>query len=62
MKITFEPSERDLPKDMQHPCVSVEIPFDDVNMQEMIDELIIPALLALGYQKETIDQYFNQES
>jgi len=58
MKITLEPSETNLPVDQQHPKVSIEIPYDDCDMQQMIENLIIPALLGMGFKKETISDYF----
>lgn len=62
MKITIRPTDKQLGSVLcTHPTVTVEIPHDDLTMEEMIENLIIPALLGMGFQAETIDAYFNGE-
>ena len=59
MKITLEPTNSPIVSPCcTHPKVSVELPQDDLTMEEVIDHLIIPALLGMGFRKETIDTYF----
>jgi len=60
MKITFEPTELDQSTWNIHPKVTIETCYDDMNLGELIDALIIPALLGLGFQKETIDAHFTE--
>jgi hypothetical protein len=39
--------------------VTIEV-FDDCEtMQEMLEKLIVPALLGMTYQQETIDKYID---
>jgi hypothetical protein len=60
MKITIKPTEKQIFSPLcTHPTVTVEMPQDDLTIEEMIDNLIIPALLGMGFQQETIDAYFN---
>jgi len=59
MKITLEPSELDQPPAHRHPKVSVETAHDDMAIDELFEQLIIPALLGMGFMKETIDNYLN---
>lgn len=35
----------------------VELNKDDLNIQEVFEELIVPALLACGFSSETINKY-----
>lgn len=63
MKITIRPTDKQLASPFcTHPTVTVEIPQDDLTMGEVIDNLIIPALLGMGFQQETIEEYFNGEN
>jgi hypothetical protein len=38
------------------PAVRIEIPYDGLNLEELWDMLIEPALLAMGYAQESIDK------
>jgi hypothetical protein len=40
--------------------IIIEAPGDDRSMSEMIDDLIRPALLALGFQQSTVDEHFKE--
>ena len=60
MKITIKPTDKQLGSPFcTHPTVTVKIPQDDLTMEQVIDNLIIPALLGMGFQQETIETYFN---
>lgn len=39
---------------------SVESDKDDMNMQEMLELLVRPALRCVGYSDKTIDEYLNE--
>jgi hypothetical protein len=56
MKIILTPTNN---KD--YPAVSVEVSKDDLNIVDIFDDLIIPALLGAGYQRETIDNYLDNK-
>jgi hypothetical protein len=58
MKIRIEPTKSDNPY-CQHPTVEISIPNDMPNISQMFEELIEPALLAAGFGRETIDNYYN---
>ena len=59
MRITLEPTDSPIVSPCcTHPKVSVELPQNDLTMEEVIGNLIIPALLSMGFQKDTIDAYF----
>lgn len=62
MKITLEPTNLDmLSTKYPRAKVTVEYPFDNMNMNKILLELVIPALLATGYSKETVDKYIDVE-
>jgi hypothetical protein len=61
MKITIQPTELDIITNYPHPTVSVEIPGDDLTMDQMISDLIIPALLAYGFNMDTIKKYIQPD-
>jgi len=37
---------------------SIEMERDDLTLPELIEELIIPALLSIGFDRETIEKNF----
>lgn len=41
--------------------VTIEYPFDDLTMNQMLTELIKPALLASGFHIDTINKYITTE-
>ena len=53
MRITLEPTGPIL-HDAAHRSVSISIPGDDQPLPQLLDELIIPALLACGFHSDTI--------
>jgi len=58
MKITLEPTySQDIDPRYSHPKVTIETFYDDHDMGEIIKELVIPALLGLGFQRDNIDKY-----
>ena len=61
MRITIQPTELDIITNYPHPTVSVEIPGDDLSMDQMISDLIIPALLASGFHIDTIKKYIQPD-
>jgi len=51
MKITIEiPSYKT--------TITIEKNGDDFTMEKLIEEMIIPALRAMGYAEKTIEEYF----
>jgi len=62
MKITLEPTDLDQAPHNLHPTVSVATAYDDMTIDEMFEGLIIPALLSIGFQKETIDKYLGADN
>lgn len=56
MKLTLQPTRYN-----SQPKVSLELDNDDLTLPQVVRDLIIPALLAWGYQPETIDQYITEE-
>jgi hypothetical protein len=38
------------------PTVRIEVPYDGLNLEELWDMLIEPALLGMGYAQESIDK------
>lgn len=61
MKITLQPTELDIITDYPRPIVSVEIPGDYLTMDQMVSDLIIPALLASGFKLDTIKKYIQPD-
>jgi len=45
MKITIEPTE----KDREHPKVTIALESDHLNLSEVVDELLVPALVGWGF-------------
>jgi hypothetical protein len=62
MKITIEPTEQSdpaAPPNCLAPVVTISLPSDDLTVEDVMENLVIPALLASGYQKATIDAYLS---
>jgi hypothetical protein len=55
LKIRLEPSLPGTPD--YYPRVEIELPNDDLELGDLIDYLIVPALRAVGYAEETIRRY-----
>lgn len=49
MKITIEPTNEGLGGTCPNPKVTVELPNDDYSIDEVLENLIGPALRAFGY-------------
>ena len=51
MKITIEPTKnQDGEKpDMKYPIVTISLPDDDLNLDDVLEMLVNPALQAFGY-------------
>ena len=61
MKITIEPSADQSDQDHPYPKVTVEIPCDAVNVDDMMRIIVRPALIAAGYSPGDIDAYIPDE-
>lgn len=59
MKLTFSPSADQSGEDHPHPFVSVEIPGDDLNLAQIFDSLVIPALAAFGYDRKVVEDWMD---
>jgi len=60
MKITLQSTvENNKTIEPTNPMVSIDIPFDDLTISEVVEYLIKPALLGYGFMNETIEDYFN---
>lgn len=57
MKITIEPTEHD----SGYPTVTISVQGDDLMLDNAINELIVPALLAWGYHQKSIDEVLGGE-
>jgi hypothetical protein len=60
MKITLEPTELDQSPHNLHPRVTIETCYDDMTIEEIVENLVVPALLGMGYQRETINKYLGE--
>ena len=40
---------------------SIEVKKEDMNIDEMFSDLIVPVLVASGYSQETVDRYLGEE-
>tara|TARA_R110000796_G_scaffold131537_1_gene247070 strand:+ start:66 stop:251 length:186 start_codon:yes stop_codon:yes gene_type:complete len=60
MKITLEPTYPSFEASTTSPTVIIELPFDDLDIEEVMDHLIKPALISYGFLSETIDTYFEE--
>jgi hypothetical protein len=52
MRITIEPTQNQdgLRVGEKHPVVVITLPYDDMNLPDVLECLITPALLAFGYR------------
>jgi hypothetical protein len=46
--------------DTAYANVRLEIPHDELTLQQMLETLIVPALLAVGYNPHSIEEYFGE--
>jgi hypothetical protein len=58
MKLTIEPSQQHnhLPVNEQPRRITIEVSTDDLNIDDLIDNLIIPALKAMEYHDNSISE------
>jgi len=61
MKLTLSPSSDQSEERHPYPSVSIEIPHDDALMDQVFEYLIIPALIAFGYDRKLIDDYMDSK-
>ncbi len=56
MKLTIEPTQQQehLPVNEQHRRITIEVATDDLDINDIIDNLIIPALKAMEYFEDSI--------
>jgi len=59
MKLTLSPSSDQSSERYPYPSVAVEIPRDDANLDQIFDSLIIPALVAFGFNPKVIDDWMD---
>lgn len=58
MKLTLEPTIHPPRQGIPSPTVAISYPSDDLTLPEVLEELVVPALLAAGYRRENIDVAF----
>lgn len=61
MRIILEPTTDQTNEAHPYPRAEVSVPHDALSLSETFDSLIIPALLAIGFQRGSIDDYLNGE-
>lgn len=49
MKLTLE---------TKHRTVVIELPHDEQSIMDIVDDLISPAILAMGYSQQNLEDYF----
>lgn len=54
MKITIEGSFGD--RDLRHPTVFIDNFDDESDIFQMFEELVIPALVGVGYAKDSVEE------
>lgn len=57
MRIKIEPSLPGTPT--YYPRVEIEVKDDDLELGDLIDYLIVPALRAMGYAEATIERHIS---
>ena len=65
MKITITPTEagnEELPNRCMHSIISIDHPKDDHNIDDAIELLVIPALVAWGFGEASIDRALERNS
>jgi hypothetical protein len=60
MKITIEPTEENVSREFAHSSVSISKPYDDVTVSDMC-EMFRDAMLAMGFNAETIKEFIDLE-
>jgi hypothetical protein len=59
MKIILEESNHILPDGKRR--IEIECGYDDINILDFKEKLLVPALLAWTYHQESINELFNHE-
>lgn len=62
MKLTLSPSADQSGEEHPHPFVYIEIPGDDLNLTQVFDSLVIPALVAFGFDRKVIEDWMDGNS
>ena len=59
MKITIEPTKNQDGKkpDMKYPIVTISLPDDDLDLDDVLEMLVNPALHAFGYWHANVIQH-----
>jgi hypothetical protein len=52
LRITIEPTNKTTPQ--YYPRTIIEVATDELNLEEMLNYLVKPALLAIGYSPELV--------
>jgi hypothetical protein len=52
MKITIEPTAY-----KGHPTSSISVTGDDLTISELIEKLVVPAILGIGFSQELVRKY-----
>lgn len=55
MKITIEPT-----KDSRYPTSSISITRDDLTINELLEELVVPAIISVGFSEKTVREYIQE--
>jgi len=59
MEIRFTPTEKHNPATQYpYPTITITVPTDDLDMDQMLEVLVKPALIGLGYAPKLVDEYF----
>jgi hypothetical protein len=61
MKITLEPTLFTNSPDTTSPKVIIDLPFDYLDLTQIMEYLVKPALIGYGFSREGIDIYFDAE-
>lgn len=58
MKITIEPTNQpvDTPLNYRNPQVSVWMPSDDMTIDELVEHMVKPLLIAWGFHSDTVNE------
>lgn len=58
MKITLETTDTD---SKYRKKITVEVPYDDLTFPDMLNELVFPALLGMGFSQSHIDELLGND-
>ena len=60
MKIALQPTESPHSPNDTSPTVVIDLPFDDLTIDEVMEHLIKPALISYGYLPESIEDFLQK--